>query len=312
MNSSKPHLNLFNFVPIKIANLSKFLPQAHQMQHKFYVCYGCQYLFHPVRDEVRLKNLQLPSLDALSFTAPLYGGPSMIPSQDCQVLASYEGFTEKTAFLVDRELARRTLDHKAAIVRVPYGKGEFYLFGPHVEHPGYPIANKILFDILALKKDLKLSSEWKRQTPPVFKTRQLLTSLKRELSNSRIIAVGLETNPMHWIIGEKSYEPAKIRVFLEAIWKRLASLEKHDSLLVDQREAESLIASCLLATRLLKLLKKNINNNQESYRLAKDVFSNLKYMSQLFFTIYFRTLHFSQKNTIMLQSGEEIESTQYT
>ena len=49
-----------------------------------------------------------------------------------------------------------------------------------------------------------------------------LKGLKREVSNARIVANGLETNEVRWLIGNKIYEPIKIRFFLEAVWKRLS------------------------------------------------------------------------------------------
>ena len=54
MNSSKEHLNHFNFVNVKITNLTKTLPQAMRMAHKCYISYGCQYIYHPVREEVHI------------------------------------------------------------------------------------------------------------------------------------------------------------------------------------------------------------------------------------------------------------------
>ncbi len=291
MRSSKPHLNLFNFVEVKIANLSKFLPQAKQMRHKSYVCYGCDYIFHPVREEVRLKNHNMSALNKDSFSAPLYGGPSMIPSPDCQVLASYQDFTDKTAFLVDKELAFETLYQKAAIVRAGYGKGLFYLFGPHLEHPGFPVANKLLVDTLTSTTSQSKKQNRVQNSRRLIKNKDLIQKIKREISNSRIIAVGLETSPQYWLIGHKSYEPTKIRLYLESIWSRLPTLEKQTYALIFNHEEEELVSFCQKTTNILKLLKKNINISQASCSIAKDVFSNLKIMNQIFLNIYFRTLN---------------------
>lgn len=310
MKSSKPHLNLFNFVGIKIANLSKFLPEAKQMQHKFYACYGCDYIFHPVREEIRLKNHNKSLLPEDSLFAPLYGGPSMIPSLNCETIASYDSFTTKTAFLVEKELAEKTLYQKAAIIKSSYGKGLFYLFGPHLEHPKFPKANQLLIETLNPIKSQNIDQNQISSSAGSSKNKNLIHQLKREISNSRIIAVGLETSPQYWLIGHKAYEPAKIRVYLESIWKRLNNLAKQSFLLIDSREEKELSLYSKKITQELKILKKNINNSDESFSIATAIFSKLKIMNQIFFNVYFRTLNLNHNNSINSEAGEEIESIQ--
>jgi len=48
----KFNLNHFNFVPAKITNLTKTLPEAHGFKEKFCTCYGCSFIFHAVREAV--------------------------------------------------------------------------------------------------------------------------------------------------------------------------------------------------------------------------------------------------------------------
>ena len=44
--------------------------------------YGCSYLFHPVREAVELTADGLPPFAGTgSFSAPLFGGPGMIPGR---------------------------------------------------------------------------------------------------------------------------------------------------------------------------------------------------------------------------------------
>ena len=63
MNSSKTHLHNFNFAAVKITNLSKLLPGCLQLEHKFATAYGCNYIFHPVREAVTLNPTDLEEDD---------------------------------------------------------------------------------------------------------------------------------------------------------------------------------------------------------------------------------------------------------
>ena len=117
LNSSLHPLNLFNFASVKICNLSKTLPEPLTLPEKFSTSYGCKYVFHPVREDVKIR------LTDSSFhsqykecIAPLYGGPSFLSSDDVHTVACYTGFTERTLFLTDPQLAYDTLIGKAAIV----------------------------------------------------------------------------------------------------------------------------------------------------------------------------------------------------
>ena len=149
LNSSKEHLNLFNFVDVKIANLTRTLPEAKRVPEKFCTVYGCSFIFHPVREEVKIITDGIPPFNGMgSLLAPLYGGPPMIASDGADVLARYEGFTNKTQFLVDEAIAETTMIGRAAAVRSKMGSGCFYLFGPHFEHPHFPFANQLVADAM--------------------------------------------------------------------------------------------------------------------------------------------------------------------
>ncbi|MBN2106053.1 MAG: hypothetical protein JW832_01400, partial [Deltaproteobacteria bacterium] len=84
LNSSLAPLNRFNFVPARIANLTSKLPEAIARPEKFCTEYGCRYVYHPVRESVRLRLNGWGGYDAI--TAPLYGGPALMPSDDVTVL----------------------------------------------------------------------------------------------------------------------------------------------------------------------------------------------------------------------------------
>ena len=152
-----------------------------------------------------------------------------------QILATYEAFTNNTLFLVDETLAAEIVLGKAAVIRHKMGHGHLHLYGPHFEHPHFPDANKLLIralywdmphDRLSAQKD---SSETTEMTGREAK--QFIRDIKRQVSNGRIVATGLEILPISWQIGNKIYEAAKIRVFLEAIWQRIGTLENLEKFL---------------------------------------------------------------------------------
>ena len=295
MNSSKPPLNHFNFAAVKITNLSKLLPECHQMTYKFSMAYGCCYVFHPVREAVGVRiNGRLPFVAAGSLTAPLYGGPGMLAADTDQVLGYYENFTNKTAFLVDEALACETLIGKAAAVRVPLGSGCLYLFGPHFEHPHYPQANRLVADAVFWDSGSSLQGA----PPPQVKaeklsesgSRELIRDLKRELSNSRIVATGLEMQPIRWLIGSKHYEPEKISVFLESMWRRIKPLEARGRICTKAGSPSELLAYAAETTDLLRLMKNELDEKRDTLCIARRLFTLLRSYTAAFLRLYFLTV----------------------
>lgn len=295
MNSSKPPLNLFNFAAVKITNLSKLLPACHQMAYKFATAYGCGYIFHPVREAVGLRiNGSLPFTGHGFLTAPLYGGPGMLVTNTDRILAHYENFTNKTAFLVDEALAYETLIGKAAAVRVPSGRGCLYLFGPHLEHPHYPLANRLVADAVFWDTASSIQNAPSPETG-VEKlsesgSRELIQNLKRELSNSRIVAAGLEMLPVRWLIGTKYYEPEKIRVFLESMWRRIKILETHGRICTNAGLPLRLLTYAAQTTELLRLMKNELDQKCASLPMAGSLFDLLRNYTAAFLRLYFATI----------------------
>jgi len=301
MKSSKKPLDLFNFVDVKITNLSKLLPPPVKKSFKFCTSYGCEFIFHPVREEVSLKaSNNAMSFCPLRFKAPLYGGPGMTVTDPTVILATYHCFTSNTSFLVSEALAGEILLEKAAVVRIPVGKGLFYLFGPHLEHPKFPMANQFVSDIILWESSASKypdvpDSFSNKSIDPVREVsgkekKTVVMDIKRELSNSRIVALNLEFLPLRWMIGKKIYEPEKVRVFLESMWSRIRSLEQMDRLYVAFHEMEILRTTALSVTRGLRRLKRAVDENQDSLAEATKIFSGLQQVSTAFYTMYFRTL----------------------
>lgn len=306
MNSSKEPLNLFNFVNVKITNLAKVLPETLRQSYKSFVLYGCDYLFHPVREAVKLKVANnLYENDVIEFNAPLYGGPGMTYDHPEHIVAYYDGFTNKTSFLVNRETAERTLIRKAAVIRVPYNKGCFYLMGPHLEHPDYKDANDFLTNVLLgeLSESLRkapqhhLSHQKKASNLQVVSGQaasKIIRNMKSELSNSRIAASGLEFVSVSWLIGKKVYAPDKIRVFLESMWKRIKLLEKIEKLVARPGMLSFIVGNMGYLSTDLRQIKNAVDQNIETLDLAVCMFERLQKVSINFFDVVFKSLRESQ------------------
>lgn len=293
LNSSKKPLDLFNWVPAKISNLSSSLPQAHDLPEKFCTPYGCSYVYHPVREAVNLAGCgREPWPQVGEFQAPLYGGPAMIASDEEQVLARYKGFTPKTWFLIDPKLAANTLLSNAAVLRTKLGQGTCYLFGPHLEHPYFAEANQLLADAMYGDLPSKVAERPQVQAAERLTAkagRSWLGDLKREVSNVRIVALGLESHPARWLIGRKVYEPAKLRVFAEAVWERLRRLEHKPRLFLPERAA-GLISDWKEITLCVRSLYRQLHRDNDTQQIAEDLFPKLNLASARFMELYFQNL----------------------
>lgn len=294
MYSSKEPLHYFNFAPVAITNLSKHLPQIHSMRHKSYACYGCRFIFHPVREEVLLEGT--PDAEHKQnqlLTAPLYGGPGMVPREGCQTLFRYKGFTSRTNFLVDQDLAEQTLLGKAAAVRCQLGQGCMYLMGPHFEHPGFAKANNYLAGCIhnstlganAAGYDTGMGCIGSNPGKD-----EAIKELKRNLSNSRIMASGLEQHNMFWRLGQKTVEPEKIRVFLEALWRRMLDLERLPYFAAEKKY--TLAEKAWLVTLILRELKNALQAEQDTQPIAERLFQLLPSLAAQFLDMYFQSLSF--------------------
>lgn len=281
LKSSLAPLHHFNFVEAKIANLTRCLPPALQRPEKYCTAYGCRYVYHPVRGDVLMRWSSGP---ARSLTAPLYGGGAMFAGSDIEVLATYEGLTAQSELLVEEAVARETLIGNAAAARKRYGQGLIYLFGPHFEHPGYPDANRIIFDCIDRARRSVQSAAAAGQG--VSAGCPELRAFMSSVSNARIVGLALERSSYQWLIGAKVYDPEKIRIFLETIWKRASRLEKrglHGC--CDAAELERLrilIDSC---TQSLRALRRDAQCGR-----AEELFADLRRAAASFVNMYFDAL----------------------
>ncbi len=299
MKSSQKPLDLFNFVDVKITNLSKLFPGDETQTCQSCAAYGYDFVFHPVRDAMVLRTTSFfDKHKRLEFNAPLFGGPGMKTHDPSWVLAQYQDFTLKTSFFTSRKIAKKTLLGNGAVVRVPFKKGCFYLLGPHLEHPKFKQANNFIIDAVLKETDracdpVKLKN---RKINPARKeklmgkdAKKLLLSIRRELSNSRIVAGSLEFLSIQWLIGQKIYQPQKIRVYLESMWKRQRALEKSGALLLRPGLDDIIIKTATQITIELRSIKQQIDKKQNSLKTATIIFDLLHILSISFFELYFAT-----------------------
>jgi len=291
LKSSMDLLNQFNFIKVKIANISRRLSEPERSLFQRHACspYGCDFVFHVVREDILLNMVNGFQVDGnKKIVAPLYGGPSMLPSEDIEPVATYQGFTKKTKFLVEEKLAEKTMIGNIAVARKWMGKGCLYIFGPHFEHPNYPDANRVMTQVIL--------KEWKEKAirpvdrEPLSSTvgSSFFEEWRRELSHSRMVAFGMERLPIHWMIGNKWYDPGKIRDFLEALWKRLRYLESVGEVEVAHEEPKRMIGHLKETTDILRMIRKECDRGQTTEELAEDLFLHLKKVASDFLTIYFR------------------------
>ena len=294
LKSSMNFLNQFNFINVKISNISRRLSETERSLFQKYTCssYGCDFVFHVVREDVALKMMNgYQANGKREMVAPLFGGPSLLPSEDIEPIATYKGFTKKTKFLVEEGLAERTLIGNIAVAKKSMGKGHLYIFGPHFEHPDYPWCNLFLAELIRKNQNGRPPQVQKDFSGNPIKgeaLRELLKDLKRELSNSRIMASGMDDFSVSWLIGNKYYEPEKISVFINTVWNKLKDLESTPGLEVEKESLLRCIEISKEITKDVKIIKSEIKERGDATSLASKLFLNLKILSSHFFKLYFK------------------------
>ena len=291
LKSSLSPLNLFNFASVRISNLTKTLPQPVKLPEKFCTSYGCQYVFHPVREEVKISfsDSLFPEQNG-ELIAPIYGGPAFLPSENARTLAHYTGFTSQTLFLADQQLAYDTLIGKSAVITKQMGKGNLFLLGPHLEHPHYFKANTLIADMIYQGiGERNGNGTFSIQSNKTSRCENLLTlwrDIKSQVSNCRIVSLALEREQINWQIGYKVYEPEKISVFLEAIWSRWNKINIKNC--GNDTELYVILNMAKKLTLLLRAIKKNIMLKLDTTNSAQEIFNLLKKLTASFLSLYFK------------------------
>ncbi len=297
LHSSKAPLNTFNFVKCRINNLTRDLPPVHQMPLKFSTRYGCDYIYHPVREDVRVRIEEgFPIWGGREVIVPLYGGPPLNLSEDIVPRAFFTGFTERTRFLTEKEIAETVYLGKVAACEKSFGKGRMVLLGPHFEHPWFPEGNDIIHQWIqwhvhperpAVNTEMneKLHKKKQRVREGVLTPHQ--KDFKREISNMRIRAHAMTRQSVHWQIGAKVYEPEKILHFVDAIWKRLDGTHSPPSRPHSKGMQEVLVEQAAECNGLLKLLASKVDSMEGSEELAGEMFASLRALAVAFLGVYF-------------------------
>jgi len=291
LKSSIPPLNLFNFASVKISNLAKTLPKAITLPEKFCTSYGCKYVFHPVREEVKIRVEDFPSHQVTKeLIAPIYGGPSFLLSEDVQAIAYYSDFTKRTLFMTDHQLAYDTLIGKSAVITKKIGKGQLFLSGPHLEHPHYLMANTLIAEMIHQGiSEQEYNKSFLMPSKGSFKDRNLhplWREIKSAVSNSRIVALSLERKSITWQIGQKVYEPVKIRTFLESVWSRFPQIEQLN-VNVEEDKLFRLSRSFREITKILRNIKRKVDKECDTTDNAFNLFIIIKNSCADFLKIYF-------------------------
>lgn len=298
LRSSKAPLNAFNFVKCRINNLTRELPPVRQLPLKFSTRYGCDYIYHPVREDVRVTMEEdFPIWGGREVIVPLYGGPPLNPSDDIVPRALYTGFTRRTRFLTDRELAESVYLGKVAACEKAFGKGRMVLLGPHFEHPWFPEGNDVVHQWIQWhfhpgessvpSNPGRMPRKSRTGVQKAFLSARTQKRFKREISNMRIRAHAMNRRSVSWRIGAKVFEPEKILHFVDAIWKRIAGPQDASSARISKGREEALVEQAAACNDLLKRLAMRIEAQEESEGLAGKMFTSLKALVVAFLGVYF-------------------------
>lgn len=223
-----PVMDPFAMTGLRLANVVDELPPARALPTKLATPYEDRFVLHAAREGllVRCAPSDLGWPDTLE--APLYGGAPMIVGPEEEPLAYFADFTARTLFLVDEGLAAEILLDRVAVCRRRVGRGELYLFAPHLENPHYRTGHPLLARLLedkAPRVDRRHGLAASRTRAAVAQVARAGTDeierVRRHASDARIVAFALEFEDLHWRLGEKYYEPAKIVALLDTLWKRL-------------------------------------------------------------------------------------------
>ncbi len=306
LTSSKPPLNLFNFIDMKISNISSRIHGSQPLEKRYCTSYGCDLVLHALREEVRLSVADGGRSDGRKeLIAPMYGGPSLLPSEHVETLARYRGFTRKTKFFVDEEIAREIFIGKIAVARKAMGAGSLCISGPHLEHPDYALCNGyiagLIYDGNRNGPERIRGEEWTDEEAPLGdgELNRTLRELKRALSNARISSSWSDPFTGSWKIGEKYYGFEKIAFFMNFIWNKFRVLET----IPDLQMAGQRLSRCIEISESVKKsildIKSGLSENSDTTQLAAKLFAQLKKLCSTFLCEYFR----ARRNFFFTWSG---------
>jgi len=274
LRSSIAPLSSFNLTNIRIANLSSKIPHGMIDIERYTVPYGCSLVFHPARGPVRLSGDR-------ELTAPLYGGPLLMPSETEKVVLFFKSLVDETEILLDRNSCEKLLIGKAACVESQYGKGRLLLIAPHLEHPGFPAANDFFAHLIELFEknngtNTNLNADYCGQKASVRELRKVIADL-RSLTNAM--------DSQSWKVGIKYWEGEKLQFFVEAVRRRINRLIRNH-----HEERLQLPLDCLLSFKRARNSMRTNPCNYQDADFIQNIVNHLSAGTSLFMNSYFEML----------------------
>lgn len=206
LRSSVPPFDKFNLSTTKIENIECDLRVVEEGSPRKAVKYGDCAIVHPIRGEVELET------DGMAFPAPLYGGPVFKEPSTDDVLARYRNFTIGTEFQISRPKAESMMLQKPAAIRTKHGHGDLILFGPHLEHPRYPLANAHFMRFVGVQ-----GAPGYIPTAPFSGEPDGI--LARSLADLKVAILGLENRS--FLVGNKMWDGSRFLELVNAMDNRL-------------------------------------------------------------------------------------------
>jgi glutamine amidotransferase-like uncharacterized protein len=302
----------FALVEGGMLNVMSCPPEPRCLAHKYLAPYGDQWVFHPVYGEVRLGPAEAGRTlscfeEGRLVDSAMFGGPIIRGGRDEEVVARFAELSDHAAYPWPRAEVGALMSGYPAVVLARVGRGTAVASGPHLEHPHYPTGNALAAELMSRHWEQRATagldaiedmprpgiarSELRTREGSCARegtgTTSLLRDIKREVSNARIVAFGLEKMPVTWRIGVKVWEPEKIRMFLECAWNRLPYLEARDLPADCAGELRRLGYGYSDVTGLTRALKLKVESGEQSQAEAQELLLLLKALTSGFLAMYF-------------------------
>lgn len=203
--SSVEPFSQFNLSSTKIENINCRLTALDGLPPRAAVSYGDCAVVHPIRGEIDI------DIDGHVLKAPIYGGPIFREPDEDRVLLRYRGFTPNTEFQFGIRVATDVMVGRPAAVRCMCGNGELLLFGPHLEHPSYPDANRVFMSLIGLSASNTSNVESNLRE----------SRMSGALADLKVAVLGLENRS--FVVGKKLWDGSRYMELIDAIEKRAGS-----------------------------------------------------------------------------------------
>lgn len=293
LRSSKEPLHHFNLTSGKINNLSSSLPEARSMEYKYSIAYGCSYIYHPVRGEIIIETIpQDANEKKILIHSPIYGGPFIKNDNAITPLALFQGFTDNTMFLVDREFAEKTCSNSILAGGKKSGSGTIFFFSTHMEHPDYPLANDYFLRYLTENTFIENSdnkeygNNWKKYKNRKIENKKYFT-FRKNIREMRLLSIGIENRQGYWQIGKKIWETEKVRAFTESLFEMDM---KYGNFVYKGLSEEDISILKSLSFETLDLLRKInglLKDGKPSQSFAEDYFKKVRTLLSRYTSICF-------------------------